>query len=389
MARIRAIASAVTGASWVLAAVVTVSTLQVASSTDLPPIVWTCPMHAEIVEHEKGTCPLCQMELVRSRMKAIWTCPIHALIANDKRGACPICGRALISHIMVMSFHCPKSPEVAEQLEPGACPDGTPMEVKRAPRAHGNHNAQHGGQFFMLRDNTHHIEGTYPAPGLLRIFLYDDYTRALPPDQVTQASGRIVTQETFDPGTNTIQELKQYPLTVSDDGASLEARIETLTLPAQVVAHVKLTADAPEDRFDFTFPAYSIDAKDVLPDVPATAARLEIPSRVEDVLSMLRDRKDAIRAAVERGAFDSIWVPALQAKDLALALEVYAAERPATEQARITAIVKRVVRSAWLLDTYGDMGNRQQISRAEDAFAAAVAELETAFLSSAVPPARH
>ena len=34
-----------------------------AARESLPPISYTCPMHPEIVEDKKGTCPICKMDL--------------------------------------------------------------------------------------------------------------------------------------------------------------------------------------------------------------------------------------------------------------------------------------------------------------------------------------
>jgi hypothetical protein len=45
----------------------------------------------------------------------------------------------------------------------------------------------------------------------------------------------------------------------------------------------------------------------------------------------------------------------------------------------VSGSVKRLVRSAWMLDTYGDLGNRAPIADAYVTFSAAVAELESAF----------
>ncbi|PYQ92824.1 MAG: hypothetical protein DMF97_21010, partial [Acidobacteria bacterium] len=30
----------------------------------LPPTSWTCPMHAEVVDNERGKCPICKTTLV-------------------------------------------------------------------------------------------------------------------------------------------------------------------------------------------------------------------------------------------------------------------------------------------------------------------------------------
>jgi hypothetical protein len=48
--------------------------------------------------------------------------------------------------------------------------------------------------------------------------------------------------------------------------------------------------------------------------------------------------------------------------------------------------VSRLVRTAYLLDAFGDLGNKQQITEAFGRFAAAVKEIESAFPRQADKP---
>src|SRR6185369_4835110 len=107
----------------------------------------------------------------------------------------------------------------------GSCPDGTQMIAKRTLRPHGNHNPQHGGQFFMAPDNFHHLEGAYPRAGVFRLYLYDDYARPLPAAQTRKVKARAVTNETRDPATQVTKELGVSPLSVR--GPYLEGRIDS------------------------------------------------------------------------------------------------------------------------------------------------------------------
>jgi hypothetical protein len=51
--------------------------------------------------------------------------------------------------------------------------------------AHSDHSPKHGGIFFMAADGFHHVEGTYPEAGLLRVHVYDDHTRPISPAAMT------------------------------------------------------------------------------------------------------------------------------------------------------------------------------------------------------------
>jgi hypothetical protein len=74
-----------------------------------------------------------------------------------------------------------------------------------------------------------------------------------------------------------------------------------------------------------------------------------------------------------------VWVPAFQAKDLAIALEPHVAHLSPDKRDAGEPALARVVRTAWLLDAAGDVGNRGQIEAVYAAFKAAVADALAAF----------
>src|SRR5947207_2329943 len=61
----------------------------------LPPLSWTCPMHAEVVDDHSGACPICKMALVPVRLDLVWSCQLHLDLTQHQPGTCPTCGRQL------------------------------------------------------------------------------------------------------------------------------------------------------------------------------------------------------------------------------------------------------------------------------------------------------
>jgi hypothetical protein len=376
----------------------------------LPPLSMTCPMHPDVIESRPGSCPVCRMSLVPVRLDTSWMCPIHTTVMSEKAGTCRICGRPLVEARVAVTYTCAAQPGI-DRLEPGTCPDGTPTVQRRTLRPHGNHNPQHGGVFFMAGDNWHHVEGTYPRAGIFRLYVYDDYARPLAAADLKKVNARVVTNERFDPRTRTTTELSAFTLRPAREGGYLEARLTGVALPAEMTAKIKLKPEAPEYRFDFTFPGVTKEpprvaaaTRPATPPVrntarqpPSTAAATPeaanaltpaasaglpatpIPETIPEIVAQLKARDTDVRELIRQGNFAAVWVPAFQAKDLAVALEPHIGHlSPAAREVAEPAL-QRVVRFAWLLDSFGDIGNRQQLEDAYAAFARATADVSAAF----------
>lgn len=342
---------------------------------DLPPLVYVCPMHSDQVAHEDGECPICKMGLEPMRLDQVYTCPVHAVVAEKSPGKCPICGRPLGEITVSVAWRCGDVDK--DLMAPQRCNDGTPaIRVQRAA-AHGNHNPQHGGQFFMAQDYWHHVEGVYPSPGVFRLYVYDDYTKPLPAEKVAAVRARLVTEES-DPQTFAVKEVASVPLTPADNGAYLEATIEAVPLPANLTLQAALTADGEEQRFDFTFADFSVDAAPPATDV-ASRLMMNVPDDPAALVQMLVERREALNEVVARGGLSEVWVPALQGKDLALALELHAREFPEGRRAAVAEATREVVQAAFRLDSSGDRGERDAVQRAAEQFARAVTSLEQTF----------
>ena len=61
------------------------------------PVVYTCPMHPEVVTEQPGHCPQCAMKLLAVAAPATtYTCPMHPHVVSEAPGHCPDCGMKLL-----------------------------------------------------------------------------------------------------------------------------------------------------------------------------------------------------------------------------------------------------------------------------------------------------
>ncbi len=404
---------------------------------ELPPIVYMCPMlkDAAVLEDAPGKCPECGMELKPVRIVTAYSCLSNTAFIQEAPGKCVTDGSDLVPITASMFWSCPSSPDKHE-LEPGKCIDGTDRIKKFEPRLHGDHNPRHGGQFFMADDAWHHIEGTYPSAGLLRVFFYDDWTRPLAPEAFT---ARAIVKDSAG------KELATIPLKAGQISNVMEATIPNPSLPLIATLRVSFKAGEPEKFFDFTFKEYSkepvapnpITTKAAEPAPPAplsavagpepvvstavapapsdrpsqaagqTPGQAEsqptsvappvamdlstpipfqqdpIPGAARDVLSELTAQSAELASRIEQGApLGQLWRPALQTKNLALALvNDHLSEIPAGRRAAAENAANRVLRSAYAIDNFGDLGDRGKILAAHEEFVSAVNDLRAAYAS--------
>jgi hypothetical protein len=217
---------------------------------DLPPVSYICPMDPDVLDDKPGTCPICKMDLEAVRLDLAWSCPNHAAVISAQAGRCPIDKRELVQVTVAKFWSCPDNGRI---LEPGRCANGQPRKLEQSIRAHGDHNPRHGGFFFMAADKWHHLEGTHPRAGQVRLYFYDNYTKPISPKEFT---GRLVLRE--DNG----KELEAVPLRVSRDGMTLDAEIKDAAPaskdnPLKVTAKLVFKKGEPDQRFDFAFPELS------------------------------------------------------------------------------------------------------------------------------------
>ncbi len=355
--------------SWVGAAVISEAVVLQAEEE----LIWICPVHREESSAREGLCPQCGTPLVRARVRVVWSCSLHAL-SEPAPGKCRVCGRELYPVSEEVAYVCPMHPEVRE-LEPGSCPIcRMTLAASTSTRPHQDHNPKHGGIFFMAPDAWHHLEGVYPEDGVFRVHFYDNFSQPL---SARAIKGRVVLRESFDSVSRETKELLAYPLLPARDGSFLEARVPSGTLPLEIAAKIQFSKDGPFERFDFAFAGLS----DAGSAVAAPSADFIVPEEPKAVAAAIVERERRLKELLARGAFQEIYVPALEAKDLALALEAHVSS--SEDPAGLAWALKELVRSAWLLDDYGDLGNRDLVLAAHEHFEEAAARIASCY---GVPP---
>jgi Cu/Ag efflux protein CusF len=220
----------------------------------LPALSYICPSPGEegVLEDKPGRCPKSGATLLPIRLVTAYSCLKVQLFVRDGPGICPVDKTPLVPITAAVYFVCKGEPNLRE-LTPGTCADGTPRTKAFERRPHGDHNPRHGGSFFMASDQWHHIEGTFVAPGLFRLYFYDDLSRPL---QIAGFSALVVRT---DESSKEIGAGVTLSMGRNADQNMMEASLGEEMFPFNAKVRVKFKPDDKDQAFDFTFLTYSKD----------------------------------------------------------------------------------------------------------------------------------
>ena len=313
-----------------------------------PFLVWLCPEHRSHPEEGPGSCAVCGRPRVPRRLASVWSCPMHPQVVRTEGGLCPSCGMTLVGTTRELEWFCTAHLDVVRS-EPGRCPrDGRTLAQRSLDMPHGDHNPRHGGILFMAPDGFHHLEGVLGPDGRFRLYLYDDFTRPLS----TRGFTARVADQQLEPS--------------ADDAFLTLASPEAPPRVVDLTVRVRFPGTEREEIFDFVL---GDGAGGRVSAAAGPAPDSPWPTDPKGILEAIRARSRRVDDLVRRGAWPDLFIPALEAKDLALSLLEL-------EGDRVALPVKTVVRAAWLLDLHGDMGRKTEVQAAHRLFAQGVADLE-------------
>ena len=153
------------------------------------------------------------------------------------------------------------------------------------------------------------------------------------------------------------------------------------TAPSTAITPVTANAAATQEGSAATA-APDLFGGEIAPMPPALAAALNedvLPKDVPGLIAELNNRSGQIDSLVREGGLSEVWLPAMGTKTVALVLESHAASLAPAKQQQVHEAAKRVVASAWLIDGYGDLGNKAKIVDAYEDLKSAVTDLKAAY----------
>jgi hypothetical protein len=366
------------------------------------------------------------LEPVRIEPEFWYACATRPAVMSPTPGTCPFDKKPMMRVVTTVFWTCKGDSD--KLMDPGKCPDGSARTERHEVRAHGDHNPRHGGSFYMATDTWHHVEGTYPRAGLFRVYFYDNFTQ---PIDAKGFTARLLDENQ-----------KPIPLKAGREKHTMEAALTGDRPPLKLAFEVKFDKDQKDNHFDFTFTEFSKEpavavttttasatkpaatkpattttaGASTAPRQTATTAKPAtvtppapppvsaapamptltncepnvtrtdvlllsdaLPKETKALLNLLTMCGAEVQKLIAGGQFGFVYQPTMLGKDIALALDNHINELPDRRRVQAADGIRRTVLSAWQLDMYGDIGNQSKLSDAFKTFAAAIADITSAY----------
>ena len=238
----------------------------------------------------------------------------------------------------------------------GTPPAGTPATLRARP--HAIHAGTHGGLMGTIRGDTLHVEGVWSEQRRFRVYVTDVAGEPLPLARLQQLAGQV-----SDPAG------AASPLAAAAGGEYLEARIGTVTAPAQFSVVIK-GSQRGDDVIGMNFPSYSVPPQDLL--IPAT----RVPSTAAEIAASILEQHTAVKELIRGGQYGQLYLPTTHVRNLVLALS----SSPETSRSvSRVAVVRQLMVATWLLHLDGDNNGPFEVRRAATRFDDAVVAVLAAF----------
>jgi hypothetical protein len=109
-----------------------------------------------------------------------------------------------------------------------------------------------------------------------------------------------------------------------------------------------------------------------------------IPPTAKEIVAELAAKSDQVASELEQGLpLGQLWVPALRSKNLAVALvNDHLSEVPSQQRVAAQDAANRIIRAAFAIDNFGDLGDKAKIMAVHEVFASAAATLRSAYATA-------
>lgn len=379
---------------------------------------WSCPNHAAVIRDKAGVCPIDKRELVQVIVAKYWVCGDKP---NEKHPDPGKCGdgssRKLVSALRAHGDHNPRhggsffmAEDKWHHLE-GTYPSAGLFRMYffdnfTKPLAPKKFTGR------VVFEEAGKETASFPLTVSRNGQTLDAQLKGMPPQPSKTSPVKLAAKLKFDPKTPEqrfdfvfVEYSKEPPSVPPTPAAPRTTAVKPADSSAAATAAAVKPGSAPSPASaagavaagtTAGAAASSPSARSAAPAVAvspttsaatlsrADAAQLvdNLPSSPGELLALLEQRTNEVRQAIAEGQYGYVYIPALLSKDIALAMGDHVNQLPDPRQATASAAVRRLVLSAWDLDFYGDLGNKEKITEAFNAFAAAFAEIKATYATS-------